>query len=65
MQTQVGWDLGPDIEVAADDWADRQKARQEIAEEDANEERWAQVNSCDALRIIDGLPPAVQDTEEI
>ena len=46
----------PDIEVEADDWGLRQRVLAEIAAEDEAEERWANVNSCDALRIIDGVP---------
>lgn len=42
----------PDIEVAADDWEMEQKALADMAEEDA---RFAGINSCDALRIIDGV----------
>ena len=40
-------DIGPDIEVEADQWVEEQA--------DLLEDEFAGVNSCDALRIIDGV----------
>ena len=68
----MNFDIGPDIEVAADEFEDQQEVRRQMAEEDATEEAWASmkegdsfagVNSCDALRIIDGVPLMVQEDE--
>lgn len=41
------FDIGPDIEVEADKWEAEQKALAEIQGDG--------LNSCDALRIIDGV----------
>ena len=45
------WDLGPDIEVDADRYEEEQAVLADLARED----EFAGVNSCDALRIIDGV----------
>lgn len=47
-------DIGPDIEIEADEWV----ANQAALEEDA----YAGINSCDALRIIDGVS-MIQENE--
>jgi hypothetical protein len=55
----TGWiDIGPDIEAEADQWQDEQDARREIAED-----AYAGVNSCDALRILDGVPVKRSEVE--
>jgi hypothetical protein len=48
MTTMKNWDIGPDTEVGEDAWEAEQAIR-------ADQERYAEVNSCDALRIIDGV----------
>lgn len=53
----VGHQETPDFEVEADDWADRQKAMQEDFEAAFDG------NSCDALRILDGV--AAPESEEL
>ena len=56
----MSYDIGPDIEVAADEFVDQQEVRRQMAMEDAREEvlagiqadEFAGVNSCDALRSL-------------
>ena len=68
----MNFDIGPDIEVAADEFMDQQEVRRQMADEDAMEQAWAGVkegdsfagvNSCDALRIIDGVKSVQEDDE--
>ena len=47
----MNFDIGPDVEVEADKW----EAEQQILTEMQIE----QLNSCDALRVLDGVPMAV------
>ena len=70
-----GNDIGPDIEVAVDEFEDQQAFlagswQEEMEAENASEEAWAAMkegdplpglNSCDALRIIDGVKPIQED----
>ena len=53
MKDGEKWDLGPDLEVAADDWEREQEAR--LIAEELVDERGNLLNSCDALRILDGV----------
>lgn len=54
-------DISPDIEVEADEWEDQQKVMRDLAMEDLEDPfenyLYTGINSCDALRIIDGVVP--------
>ena len=62
------FDLGPDIEVAGDEFEAQQIALKEMADADAREYQAfdgpvqdEEINSCDALRILDGVPLVQED----
>ena len=46
-----------DIEAMAYEWEKQEQARQEVL--------YAEMNSCEALMLIDGVRPAVDDDDEI
>ena len=52
----MNWiDIGPDIEAEAAVWEAEQEARAEIQADE--------LNSCDALRILDGVPLRNEEEE--
>lgn len=73
MSKRIEWNETPDIEVQADEWEEQQEVLRQLAEEEARQEAamaacdaisdmasdcpLAEVDSCLALQMIDGLVP--------
>lgn len=54
--------MSSDFEVLADDWQEQQEVLKELNElRSAEEAEMEVVNSCDALRIIDGVKPESEE----
>jgi len=55
----MNWiDIGPDIEAEAAVWEAEQEARAELLADELDA-----LNSCDALRILDGVPLRNEEEE--
>jgi hypothetical protein len=55
----MNWiDIGPDIEAEAAEWEAEQIAMAEMESDD-----FKGLNSCDALRVMDGVPLTVEDEQ--
>ena len=59
----MNFDIGPDIEVAADEYEDQQAVLSEMNAGMAVDP-FSGINSCDALRIIDGVSLTLPEDEE-